>query len=1141
MDDFDPEQLKEFEENLRSMNASMGSTTNALEDLAAQLSKLADQQIDSSEKLSKGMADLSRQVGQETEATKAKTEADNQVKIAAEALERSFKAASSAVTDFSAQILSGKEGFSKYGSALSGLGDSTAELTSTMGPLAKGIGIAIDLFSKLAVVMMAQTDMQNQFVKDMNAMGALSGTTSDKLTDLARDAGYAATDLEKLSPMLQQASMGLAGFGKGVADGTMKVLETLKLDDKQEAMMRRYAYSLEEANEAQLFYMQLQRTSGANLQTQNMTAGQLQKRSLDYAKNLRVLSELTGKNADQLKAEQEIIASDIRNRVRQIADEDELVRIRQQIAETEDGARKEELKKRQDSLENEMEMRRQMTVDFGQAGPEFAKSLKNVIEYGGIDESTKSLAVIFSNAGVGVGELQSRFKDLEAGSQEYDDAVTQTMDEFSEGVRRGAAQLEQTVGATGPGETEAGQIFGLTNENLEAVTVMRENAERRNKIEAGILDATEEGADGQKDTAAALQVFERTVRTGADEFLDSINIFNTSLNAQILVMGALTLAATLAAASLGRLAVMGGPGTLGKLFGKSARNRAGVRTAGGAGNARTLMKVGKIGGGIVGAGLAIGGAAMEAQDKVNTSEREFAEKAGQLDKSDPQYERQLQRLRDERDIEKQGARVVGTTKGAGGAGGALGGAALGAAIGTAILPGIGTAIGGLIGAGLGAWVGSELGEVLGEALSPEEMAAYQASEKEVALMSPEEKEEWQKQYDQAQKNIELAKEQLEETKKTNKINLDAAEESGLYDKDLIGASEISWETLQEMRDGDDESRATLKGQLVAILADNDLREEDRATLEKELEKLEALEDSTGETAKNTRPEEETEEKSFATMTQAELYAHFEKVRDGEQPDIASANDNDDKKAQLKDALVNLGLADDAEGDQGAVGPDGIVSAKGAEGLDLSVGEPEYVDVVEEDKRSIGDMIASADSALAGFLRDPFGSIGSAIKGNKVEMAGDEARYTQEDIDALPEDQQELVQVGDAIEEKRDGMIQLFADAFKAGFETSPLMIAGQSIINAVQTTTANAEEVTKIATDSTEKIKVDAETETTTEVAQNTVDGETQSTTEYKELVALEERRLASSERGNELLATVVNKLTDGNDLSEEIKRNIQV
>ena len=1130
MDDFDPEQLKEFEENLRSMNASMGSTTDALNSLAAQLSKLADQQIDSSQRLSKGMADLSSQVSQETEAKKAKTEADQQIKIASEALERSFKSASSAVTDFSAQILSGKEGFSKYGSALSGLGDSTAELTSTMGPLAKGIGIAIDLFSKLAVVMMAQTDMQNQFVKDMNAMGALSGTTSDKLTDLARDAGYAATDLEKLSPMLQQASMGLAGFGKGVADGTMKVLETLKLDDKQEAMMRRYAYSLEEANEAQLFYMQLQRTSGANLQTQNMTAGQLQKRSLDYAKNLRVLSELTGKNADQLKAEQEIIASDIRNRVRQIADEDELVRIRQQIAETEDGARKEELKKRQDSLENEMEMRRQMTVDFGQAGPEFAKSLKNVIEYGGIDESTKSLAVIFSNAGVGVGELQSRFKDLEAGSTEYDDAVTQTMDEFSEGVRRGAAQLEQTVGATGPGETEAGQIFGLTNENLEAVTVMRENAERRNKIEAGILDATEEEADGQKDTAAALQVFERNVRTGADEFLDSINIFNTSLNAQIFAMAGLTAAAFLAAASLGRLAVMGGPGTLGKMFGKSARNRAGVRTAGGAGNARTLMKVGKIGGGIVGAGLAIGSAAMEAQDKVNTSEREFAEKSGQLDKSDPQYERQLQRLRDERDIEKQGARVVGTTKGAGGAGGALGGAALGAAIGTAILPGIGTAIGGLIGAGLGAWVGSELGEVLGEALSPEEMAAYQASEKEVALMSPEEKEEWQKQYDQAQKNIELAKEQLEETKKTNKINLDAAEESGLYDKDLIGASEISWETLQEMRDGDDESRATLKGQLVAILADNDLREEDRATLETQLASLEALEDSTGETAKNTRPEEETEEKSFATMTQAELYAHFEKVRDGEQPDMA-----DDKKGWFAGLAENQADSSVA-GEDGIINVETITTTKGADDSIQVPGKPEYVDVVEEDKRSIGDMIASADSALAGFLRDPFGSIGSAIKGNKVEMAGDEARYTQEDIDALPEDQQELVQVGDAIEEKRDGMIQLFADAFKAGFETSPLMLAGQSIINAVQTTTANAEEVTKIATDSTEKIRVEAETTTTeTEVAQNTVDGETQSTTVVEVQVDIAKQQLAATGENNKLLATVVNKLTDGNDLSEKL------
>ena len=180
------------------------------------------------------------------------------------------------------------------------------------------------------------------------------------------------------------------------------------------------------------------------------------------------------------------------------------------------------------------------------------------------------------------------------------------------------------------------------------------------------------------------------------------------------------------------------------------------------------------------------------------------------------------------------------------------------------------------------------------------------------------------------------------------------------------------------------------------------------------------------------------------------------------------------------------------------------------------------------------MIASADSALAGFLRDPFGSIGSAIKGNKVEMAGDEARYTQEDIDALPEDQQELVQVGDAIEEKRDGMIQLFADAFKAGFETSPLMIAGQSIINAVQTTTANAEEVTKIATDSTEKIKVDAETETTTEVAQNTVDGETQSVTEYKETLDIQKQQLAETRKQNELL---VRGLAQGSEQVDELNK----
>lgn len=1134
MDDFDPEQLREFEENLRSMNSSLGTTTAALAKLASQISTLAESQSKSSQQLSKGYDDLSKQVSQESEARKAVREADQEIKRTTEALERSFAKASSAVTDFSAQILSGKEGFSKYGGALSSLGDSTAELTSTMGPLAKGIGIAVDLFTKLAAVMMSQTDMQNQFVKDLNAMGAISGTTSENLTDLARDAGYAASDLEKLTPMLQQASMGLAGFGKGVGDGTKKMLETLKLDDKQEAMMRRYGYTLEEANEAQLFYMQLQRTAGGNLQTQNMTALQLQKRSLEYAKTMRELSELTGKRADELKAEQEIIASDIRNRVRQIADEDELVKIRQQIAKTENGARKDELLQKKQSLENEMKMRADMTVDFGQAGPEFAKSLKNVIEFGGIDESTKSLAVIFSNAGVGVGELQARFKDLEAGSQEYDDAVTQTMDEFSEGVRTGVGQLEQTIGATGPGETEAGQIFGITEENLKAVTLMRDNAQRRNDIEAGIISATEEGADAQKDTASGLQVFERNVRTGADEFLDSINIFNTSLNAQILAMTALTAAAFAASFSLGKMAGMGGAGTLGKLFGMGGKGGKGQYRDPKTGRfakapVGTMSKIGsklapmaKVGGGLVAGAVAVGSAAYERHGAMNDIDRNFFDKTQGMDKQSSEY----QRAKDEADIEKKGANRKAVGQGAGGAGGALAGAAMGAAIGSAV-PIIGTAIGGLIGAGLGAWMGSELGETIGVALSPEEMKAHEATEAEIAMMSSEEREAWQKQYDQAQTAIDLAEKELAETKKLNAENLRLAQDAELYDKDLLGASEINWTKLGELKDGTDEQKEQLKGMLSAILDDNDMRDGDREMIEQQLASLEGIDD-------NTSPEEETEEKSFATMTQAELYAHFEKVRDGGKPDIA-----DDKKGSLAGTSGELNLADPSVADaNGIINVDETITTTSKE---LAGDVPDEQKDIETSKlSSFTEQFADASSSLLGFLRNPL----DTIKGmGSTAMAGTDATYTQKDIDALPEDQQGLVQVGEKIQDEADSWGKLGNNLLEA-FSNSPLALAYQSIDgvmnSAVDIATTAGEQVAETNKHVAETISVEAET--TTEVAQTetTVDGETQSTTVVNEQTDIAKQQLAATNKVIEQNQVIINLNNTANDLSEEIKRNVQ-
>ena len=1120
MDDFDPEQLREFEENLRSMNASMGSTTDALNSLAAQLSKLADQQIDSSKKLSKGMADLSNQVSQETELKKAVNEADQDVKIAAEALERSFKLASSAVTDFSAQILSGKEGFSKYGSALSGLGDSTAELTSTMGPLAKGIGIAIDLFTKLAAVMMAQTDMQNQFVKDMNRMGVIAGTTSEELTDLARDAGYAATDLEKLTPIVQSVGEGLATFGTGTTQGTKALLEMFKMVDSQEADMRRYGYTLEEAQEQMGFYVNLQRQSGIILKSKDVDEIKMRKLTMDYAKSLVTLSELTGKQAEQMKQEQQVVAMEMQNQISNVARQQELNDLREQIDQETNSARKAELTARHKQLQDEEDTRAAAMNRFSATlGPQFNTQLQRVLRTGAFDESTKALSMM----GFQAGELKKQFENVKVDTPEYDALMDSIEQQFRDGV---IGQIETFGGAAQYMGTEAEAFLasvGVSREALQAMLVIEEDrAGQVADANKKILGSTEEGADAQKDTAAGLQVFERNVRTGADEFLDSINIFNTSLNAQILAMGALTAAAIAASVALGRMAMMGGAGTLGKLFGMGGKGGKGQYRDPKTGRfakapVGTMSKIGsklapmaKVGGGLVAGAVAVGSAAYERHGAMNDIDRNFFEKTQGMDKNSSQY----QRAKDEADIERKGANRKAVGQGAGGAGGALAGAAMGAAIGSAV-PIIGTAIGGLIGAGLGAWMGSELGSTLGEVLSPEELKAHEASEKEIALMSTEEREAWQKQYDQAQKAIDLAEKELEETRKLNSENLRLAQDAELYDKDLIGASEINWQKLGELKDGTDEQKEQLKGMLAAILDDNDLRDADRATIEEQLKLLEGVEE-------NTSPEEETEEKSFATMTQAELYAHFEKVRDGEQPDIA-----DDK---------NVIGTDNAEGDQGSVGPDGIVTLAGEDDAVVADNADISDELKDDDQsKSFTERFADANKSLIGFLRNPIDTIKGA--GSPV-MAGTEATYTQEDIDALPEDQQDLVQVGEKIQEEADGWGKLGSDLLNA-FNNSPLVLAYQSIDGIMNSVTElqgeKDEEILAIAKGAGEKIKGDDPEEklSTSEFAQ-TVDGETQGVTEYNEQTDIAKQQLAETRKQNELLER---GLAQGSEQVEELNK----
>ena len=205
MDDFDPEMMREFQENLNSMNASMGPLSQALATLASQINA----QASGIGKVKKDLDDLGNATRAGTKQTTKKSEYEDQALAMEKQQQAQFKAALGtsikAIGEFSTALLSGAEGFDKYGAGVKSLGSAAKTAGAAFGPLGMAIGQVVNIAAELASVMLKQTDAQNTFTKEMNLMGGIVGITTNDLTDLARDAGYAAQDLGKLSPIIKHS------------------------------------------------------------------------------------------------------------------------------------------------------------------------------------------------------------------------------------------------------------------------------------------------------------------------------------------------------------------------------------------------------------------------------------------------------------------------------------------------------------------------------------------------------------------------------------------------------------------------------------------------------------------------------------------------------------------------------------------------------------------------------------------------------------------------------------------------------------------------------------------------------------------------------------------------------------------------
>ena len=739
-------------------------------------------------------------------------------------------------------LTSSQPSFADLGGVATSAGKSLGNLAENLLPaFGAQLNVAIQLLGELSAAYLTQFAEQNEFGGQMRKMGVTvaemgDGTrnTTDSMTDLAREAGYTSEMLSKIAGMMVKSSEAVALLGTNSTDGAKAFLEYSNISKTEQQRFTRLGYTIEDLNAVQTNYIELQRASGINLKAQNLTARQLQKRSLDYAKSLTAISEITGRNAEQQIAAEQQQKAEYRNKIVSMNQQREISALEREAANESDAARKKELEDKAQSMKDELGARTQMTGTLARIlGPDLAEQINTVMITGNFDETTTAIAQLGLNAG----DLATAFQGVDPDKPEEVMAATQKiLSDVISGQEDGLARFGDALIRMGGDAEGFGKSVGLSAENLSLYQQAMDSGDEDKAREIlqtaldNVNETTKSGKDTQLDFQAELEAMARSVRTASDGLLDFAGPAVLVLTAGAIV--ALGVAAGKAAMSL---SLLGGPGGGMKGMFKNLGTR-------GASLASTLAssKAFKIGGGVATGAIAAYGSYGEGKDERRDIANDLAD--GNIDQTEA-----------DRRTTVTNAETTGEMTGnmVGAVGGAFAGAKAGALLGAFGGP-VGVAIGGtlgtLIGAGLGAWAGGKGGSEVGEKIGSNMGASLE--------------------------------------KDVKKANLALAEQSGFYDKK--GAFRDSTVDFDKVTAAQKDGTLT-QNVLQSMLEDNDMSDEDEAGITKILNEM-----------KEAGEGLETE-KTVADASQAEA----EKEVADEEKLIADLDLDGDTNAEIDEAVVEV--------------------------------------------------------------------------------------------------------------------------------------------------------------------------------------------------------------------------------------------
>jgi hypothetical protein len=601
------EQFREMTDILSQQNASMAAMVKNMQDQSGAVKK----QVAATNASAGATDNLTKKQLAYQQAQEQRLEQERQANAVIQRFTKVLDFSRDAVYSLGSVVLDTNNNFQKYNQVIGSVGDAARDLGRNFGILGTVLGEVIKGFTFLLEKQLIQTDNLLSFNDQISRLGAANSFSTKTIQEMAHTVGLTTGELDKLTKPMQNLGSSFKTMGDGTANATRAFADMANVGKEARQEFQRLGYNDQERIEAQAKFIDVMTASGTSVLSLSKATGGLAKISLDYQKNLTIISEITGLTAEQQQEQQKINAANMQWQVYEA----------QMAQKMLDAKTEAERKKIEEELTGARNARDILAQRYGEVGAAMAGqyfSGNPITIQGGIS----AMALQRTE-----GDVQAILRGGKEGmSMEELGRLNQELAKKQVGFAAGPLGTALSVDASGDFAKAAGMTPKQMAENniaaqRDSATAARlaEKAIKENEGKEPIGPSAEDPA--QQTRNFLKEVIERPLALFMDNFLAFFNplLGNTGAFAALaagmgvatLALGKFALSATRAAASgiFTRLAGVAAAGTAGTA-GVAAAGTAGVAAAGTAGVAAagtaSASKLGKLGGLAKSAGRVLG-------------------------------------------------------------------------------------------------------------------------------------------------------------------------------------------------------------------------------------------------------------------------------------------------------------------------------------------------------------------------------------------------------------------------------------------------------------------------------------------------------------------------------------------------------